>query len=169
MLSSIALFIADSLPLGLISFQFVPPVGRMCPSYFFNFYSVKNCKIAYNSNTTETGEKNKDRFQIYRILDIFDACLTKFRDTQILIYKLATDFSWQPSYCPSKTSPCVFVSSHWFGTDQCLKRERFVTQLCLQIWSGGTLVLLASPKWGHFGPVSLPPAWRHVLFTFRNN
>jgi hypothetical protein len=27
---------------------------------------------------------------------------------------------------------------------QCLQRNRFVTQLCLQIWSGGMPVLLAS-------------------------
>jgi hypothetical protein len=31
------------------------------------------------------------------------------------------------------------------GFCQCLVRDRFVTQLCLQIWSGGMLVLLASP------------------------
>jgi hypothetical protein len=29
---------------------------------------------------------------------------------------------------------------------QCLNREMFVTQLCLQIWSGGTAAMLASPK-----------------------
>ncbi len=30
-------------------------------------------------------------------------------------------------------------------------------------------VLLASPKWCHFGPSSLPPEWHHVLFTFWKN
>jgi hypothetical protein len=28
---------------------------------------------------------------------------------------------------------------------QCLQRDRFVTQLCLLFWLGGTLMLLACP------------------------
>ncbi len=60
----------------------------------------------------------------------------------------------------TSTRTLVTLSNIW-GLDQ-----RFVTQLCLQIWLGGTPVLLASPKWHHFGPASLPP--RNVMFCLHS-
>ncbi len=47
---------------------------------FWNFYFVKNDKIANNSVTTQAIEKNEHTFQIIRILKLFDACLTKFEN-----------------------------------------------------------------------------------------
>ena len=64
----------------------------------------------------------------------------------------------------------IFWLQQWTFLDikQCLYRDRLVTQLCLHIWLGGMPVLLASPKWCHYGPASLPPEICHVLFTFGN-
>jgi hypothetical protein len=45
---------------------------------------VKNHKIANNSTTTKAREKNKRIFGILRILEIFDACLTQFKNNQNL-------------------------------------------------------------------------------------
>ncbi len=39
----------------------------------------------------------------------------------------------------------------------CLQRERFVTQICLQIWSGGMPVLLASLRVTSFQPSQTAP------------
>ncbi len=44
-----------------------------------------------------------------------------------------------------------FCNTH-IHYNQCLWREKFITQLCLQIWSGGTPVLLASPQVTSFWP-----------------
>ncbi len=41
---------------------------------------------------------------------------------------------------------------HFIGAKQCLYRDRFVTQLCLLVWSGGTPVLLAYPQVTSFSP-----------------
>jgi hypothetical protein len=48
----------------------------------------------------------------------------------------------------------------------CLSWDRLVTQPCLLFCSGGTPVLLAYPRWCHFGPACLPPEWCHFLFTY---
>jgi hypothetical protein len=61
------------------------------PDMFYNFYLVKSHKIANISITTETRKKQAPFF-ICRILEIFDLCLTKFENNQILHFKLATDF-----------------------------------------------------------------------------
>jgi hypothetical protein len=58
-----------------------------------------------------------------------------------------------------RKGPWGYYSFEGFGQkkiNQCLYRERFVTQLCLQIWLGGMPALLAPPKWHHFGPGSRP-------------
>ncbi len=51
----------------------------MGPRYFFATYTVKNHKIAKHSMNTHAREKNKHRFVLLRILDLFDVCLTKFK------------------------------------------------------------------------------------------
>jgi hypothetical protein len=55
-------------------------------------------------------------------------------------------------YTRSKGLPATITQTYLLGVTkeifyniQCSWRERFITQLCLQIWSGGMLVLLASP------------------------
>jgi hypothetical protein len=55
-------------------------------------YLVKIHKIANNSATTEAGEKNKHRFWICRILEIFDVCLSKFENYQISHNKISHRF-----------------------------------------------------------------------------
>jgi hypothetical protein len=44
---------------------------------------VKNNKIAINSTTSKAREKQ--RFKILSNLEIFDACLTEFKNKQILL------------------------------------------------------------------------------------
>ncbi len=56
---------------------------------FWNFYLVKIDKIANNSVTTQGREKNEHIFEIIRILKLFDACLTKFENYQILLHKIS--------------------------------------------------------------------------------
>jgi hypothetical protein len=65
-------------------------VAALYPNIFCNFYSVKHHKTAKNSTTTKAIEKNKHRFGILRILEIFDVCLTKLKKYNLKI-KLATD------------------------------------------------------------------------------
>jgi hypothetical protein len=45
-------------------------LAALVPNVFFNFYLVKNHKIAYNSENTDAREKNKLIFGILRILEI---------------------------------------------------------------------------------------------------
>jgi hypothetical protein len=54
------------------------------PYMIWNFYSVKNNKIANNSRTNEAREKNnKHQFGTCRILRIFlVVCLTKFKNNK---------------------------------------------------------------------------------------
>ncbi len=66
-------------------------MAALVPDMFCDFYLVKYCKID-NSTATNKARKNKHIFGILRILDFFDACLTKFENYQILLIKLATDF-----------------------------------------------------------------------------
>ncbi len=50
---------------------FCHQVAAWLPDSFCNFYLVKSHKIVNTSATTEAREKNKPRFEILRILDIF--------------------------------------------------------------------------------------------------
>jgi hypothetical protein len=59
------------------------------PDTFCNFYLVKSYKIVTNSLKPE---KNKHRFGIPRILQIVNACLTKFENQQILLNKISHIF-----------------------------------------------------------------------------
>jgi hypothetical protein len=55
-----------------ICFKTLAPGGSTGPRYiFYNFYLVKNQKIANNSATTEAREKNKHIIGILRILENF--------------------------------------------------------------------------------------------------
>ncbi len=59
------------------------------PDVFCNFYLVKNCIIANNSTTTNAREPMSTNMES---LELFDVCLTKFKNNQILLIKLTTDF-----------------------------------------------------------------------------
>ncbi len=58
------------------------------PYMFWNFYSVKNHKIAYNSTTAEAREE-LTQFCNPRISE---ACLTKFKNSKILLNKISHSF-----------------------------------------------------------------------------
>ncbi len=63
--------------------SFCCQVATWVPDIVFNFYFVKNHKIANNSSTKV--RENKLRFGI---LIIFYVCLAKFRSNQILLHKI---------------------------------------------------------------------------------
>jgi hypothetical protein len=57
-----------------------PGGSSMGPRYVFQLLFSENNKIAKNSTTTQTREKNRHRFGIQIILVIFYACLTKLKN-----------------------------------------------------------------------------------------
>jgi len=59
---------------------------------FCNFYLVKNHKIAKNSTTTKAREKNSTDMESLEFKTFFDACLTKFKNNQILLNKISHRF-----------------------------------------------------------------------------
>ncbi len=65
---------------------------------FCDFYLVKIHKIAKNSTTTKAREKISTDLESLEFQKYFDVCLMKFKNNQILLIKLATDFYWQQSY-----------------------------------------------------------------------
>ncbi len=76
---------------GKLTASFCRQVAVFLPAMFCNFYLVKNHKIAYNLATTEA-RKNKQIFEILRILEIFDASWSKFESYQILLNKISHRF-----------------------------------------------------------------------------
>jgi len=52
---------------GISAASFCCQVATLVQDIFYNFYIVKNHKIAKNSATTEDREKNKHKFGILRI------------------------------------------------------------------------------------------------------
>jgi hypothetical protein len=53
---------------------------------------VKNNKIAKNSTTTKAREKISTDLESLESYKIFDVCLTKFKNNQILINKISHRF-----------------------------------------------------------------------------
>jgi hypothetical protein len=56
---------------GISAASFCLQVAALFPDMFCNFYFVKNHEIAKNSTATKAREKNKHRFVILTISDIF--------------------------------------------------------------------------------------------------
>ena len=56
---------------GISAASFCRQVAALVPDMFCNFYLVKNHKIAKTSTIAKAKEKNKYRFRILRILEIF--------------------------------------------------------------------------------------------------
>jgi hypothetical protein len=57
----------------------------MGPRYLLQLLFSENSKNANNATSTKVEEKNRHRFEILRMLDIFVACLTKFKANSILL------------------------------------------------------------------------------------
>ncbi len=74
------------------SCQFLLTGGSMVTQCVLLLLLSKNHKIAKNSTTTKAREKNKHRSGILRILQIFYACMTTFKNNQILLYKISCRF-----------------------------------------------------------------------------
>jgi hypothetical protein len=64
---------------GKSATSFCCEVAALVPDMCCKCYSVKNHKIDKNSTTTKA-RKNKQVFEIIRILELFDVCLTKFKN-----------------------------------------------------------------------------------------
>jgi hypothetical protein len=62
---------------------FCHQVAACFPDMFNNFYVVKNHKIAKNPITAKAREK-RTHLESLKFLKYFDACLTKFKNNQIL-------------------------------------------------------------------------------------
>ncbi len=62
------------------------------PVLYCNFYLVKNHKIAENSTTTKAREKISADLETLQFQKFFAVCLTKFKNKQILLYKISYRF-----------------------------------------------------------------------------
>ncbi len=65
---------------------------------FATFIWWKITRLLKTQQPLKLDKKNKHRFGISRILGIFVACLTKFKNNKFDLIKLPTDFYWKPSY-----------------------------------------------------------------------
>ncbi len=70
---------------GEISWQFLPPGGSWFPDMAFNFYSMKNHKIAKNSTTARAREKMSTFLESLEFYKFIDVHLAKFKNNQILL------------------------------------------------------------------------------------
>jgi hypothetical protein len=67
-------------------------VAAWLSALFCNFYLVKNYKTAKNSTTTKARGKLSTDLESLEFYNNFDACLTKFKNSQILFNKLSHRF-----------------------------------------------------------------------------
>jgi hypothetical protein len=79
-------------------------VAAWVSDIFYNFYLVKNHKIANNSTAAEAREKMSTFLKSLEFYNIFDAVLTKFLIFKFYLIKLGTNFK-QQSYLMGKTCP----------------------------------------------------------------
>jgi hypothetical protein len=77
---------------GISAASFSFHVAALVPDVFYNLYLVKNHIIANNSATTETREKIITYLESIEIKNLFDICLTKFENYQILLNKISHRF-----------------------------------------------------------------------------
>ncbi len=71
--------------------SFCCQVAALVPDMFWNFYLVKNDKIANDNNSVNTQAREKIRTYL-ESLKFFDVCLTKFENYQILLNKICHRF-----------------------------------------------------------------------------
>ncbi len=70
----------------------LPASATRWPDMFCNFYLVKYHKNTKNSTTTKGREKISADLES---LELFDVCLTKFKNNQILLNKISHRFLQQ--------------------------------------------------------------------------
>ncbi len=68
--------------------SFCRQVAAGVQDMFCNFYLVKNPKIAKNSTTAKAREKISTDLEYLELREIFDVCLTKSKNNQILLNKM---------------------------------------------------------------------------------
>jgi hypothetical protein len=71
--------------------SFSHQVATWVPDMVCDFYLGKSHKIANNSANTKA-RKNKQRFGIVKILELFDICLAYLKAIKFYLIKLATYF-----------------------------------------------------------------------------
>jgi hypothetical protein len=76
---------------GKSAASFYHHVAARFPDMFCNFYLVKNHKIDKNSTTAKASDKISADLECLEF-HTFYVCLTKFKHSQTLLIKLATDF-----------------------------------------------------------------------------
>ncbi len=77
---------------GKSAASFCRQVAVSVPDMFYYFYLVKNYNIANNSATTEAREKISAYSESLDFLEIYDVCLTKFENYQVLHNKISQRF-----------------------------------------------------------------------------
>ncbi len=77
---------------GKSAASFCRQVAAWFPDMFCNFYLLKNPKIAKNSTATKARDKISTDLKSLEFYNFFDICLTTFKNNQISLNKLATDF-----------------------------------------------------------------------------
>ncbi len=60
----------------------------MGPGYVLQLLVIKKNHKIDNKSTTNDARENKNRLAIFRILEMFDVCLTNFKNNQILLDKI---------------------------------------------------------------------------------
>jgi len=78
---------------GLSAASFCHQVAALVPDMFWNFYLVKNNKIANNSAITQAREEISTYLESLEFQKFFDVCLTKFENYQILLNKITCRIS----------------------------------------------------------------------------
>jgi hypothetical protein len=64
-------------------------VAALVPDIFATFIFQENHKIADNTASTESRQKMNTDFESLEFLKFFDACLTSFKNNQILLNKIS--------------------------------------------------------------------------------
>ncbi len=77
---------------GISAASFCHHVAALVSGMLCNFYVVKNHKIANNSATTEAREKISTDLNTLEFEKLFDVCLTKIENNQILRNKISHRF-----------------------------------------------------------------------------
>ena len=77
---------------GISAASFCCQVAAWFPYIFWNFYSVKNHKIANNSTTAKAREKISTNLELFKFWIKIYVCLTKFKNNQILLNKISHIF-----------------------------------------------------------------------------
>ncbi len=92
---------------GISAASFCHQVAALVPDMFWNFYLVKNNKIANNSAITQAREEISTYLESLEFQKFFDVCLTKFENYQILLNKIRHRFLVTKSYLVGERASLV--------------------------------------------------------------